>query len=190
MASDSLEEKEIIKEKKIALTEQEFNQALFYKMSLGNTQLEGDEEIYEYCIANECVALGWGGNVDYTGMDENEIFKAAKAEGQTDFSATGDMFIHYLKPGNYVIISNGNHRFRAIGRIIGEYEYRNDTPLQGYYHYKRVEWIIKDQELPVSDIYGRNFQQQTLYKLKQQAVKKEFFIRDRAEEIHEKIKRA
>ena len=177
MASDALEEKETKKQQAFHLDDDDLNQAIFYKMSLGNTQLEGDEEIYDYCIENNCIVLGWGANLDYLGMDENEIFKATKDGGQSDFSAQQvNMFIHYVKPGNYIIVSNGNHRFRAIGRVTGNYEYRKDSPIQGYYHFKKVEWLLRNVDLPVSDIYNRNFQQQTLYKLKQQEIKKSFFV--------------
>ena len=41
------------------------NEIEFYKMSLGGIQEEDGEDIYNYCIDNNCVALGWGGNIDY-----------------------------------------------------------------------------------------------------------------------------
>ena len=45
-------------------------------MSLGSTLKIGEEDIYKYCIDNKCVALGWGGNIDYKEcIDKEEVYK-------------------------------------------------------------------------------------------------------------------
>lgn len=176
MAADALEQKETPPQKTFGLSEPEFTNALFYKMSLGNTQKEEDEEIYEYCMTNNVVALGWGGDVDYTGADQAEVLKKAKEAGEDNFSASqANIFINYIRQGDYIIISNGNFRFRAIGKVTGGYEYNLSSPVR-YHHFRRVQWVLKDVDLPVGDVYSRNFSQQTLYKLKQQDIKKEFFV--------------
>ena len=46
---------------------EEYEKAHFYKMSLGNTQDESDNEIYEYCIENNCISIGFGNQFDFTG---------------------------------------------------------------------------------------------------------------------------
>jgi 5-methylcytosine-specific restriction endonuclease McrBC GTP-binding regulatory subunit McrB len=176
-AEEATEKKEILQRQVFSLTAEEFDKAIFYKMSLGNTLSPEDDDIYTHCINNNCIALGWGGDNDYTGLDTAEIFKKAKENGQSDFSARQvNMFSHFMKQGNYVIISQGNYRFRAIGKITGEYEY-NDEPDIEYPHFRKVEWLLQDVDLPVSDVYNHNFQQQTLYKLNQQEVKKDFFVK-------------
>ncbi len=174
MASDAMEQTEAPSQQTFSLGEPEFNQALFYKMSLGDTQKEEDKEIYDYCMANNYVALGWGGNIDYTNTNEREIQKTARESGEDKTSAEYiERFINYIKPGNYIVISKGNFRFRGIGKVVGNYEYNPDLR---YHHLKKVEWVLKDVDLPVVDIYNKNFSQQSLYKLHQQWIKREFFV--------------
>ncbi len=188
MASEAIEQKNNDYQKTFSLTESEFDKAFFYKMSLGDTSDEEDDQIYQYCMSEGYLALGWGGDYDYSSLDEKGVISKAKSAGETDFSVRQiSMFINLLKAGNYVVISNGNLRFRAIGRITGSYEYRPSVSIR-YHHLRKVEWILKDVDLPVSEIYTMGFQQQTLYKLNQKEIKKEFFIKSYKETKKAKIK--
>ncbi len=56
-----------------SLNNEEFTKANFYKLSLGNTAIADDEQIYRYCIENSCIALGWGGANDFSSKTEHEI---------------------------------------------------------------------------------------------------------------------
>jgi len=156
--------------------QEDFSKALFYKMSLGNTAVNEDDAIYEYCIKNNVVALGWGGDVDFSNCKSESDIKELIEKNDLDKSTGGFMnyFKLYIKPGNYIIVSKGNLRFRAIGKITGDYEYRPSAEI-GYYHFRKIDWIIKDVDLPVSDIYDKAFMQQTLYKLTQDNIKFNFF---------------
>ena len=60
-------------------------------------------------------------------------------------------FIHYLKVGNYVIISNGNKFVRALGKVTGEYEFDANAPIR-YNHFRKVEWLFKDENIPVEEL--------------------------------------
>jgi 5-methylcytosine-specific restriction endonuclease McrBC GTP-binding regulatory subunit McrB len=161
---------------------EDFSKAQFYKMSLGNTANNEDDAIYEYCIKNNVIGLGWGDAVDFTECKNETDIKKLVEENNLDKSAAGFMnyFKLYIKTGNYVIISKGNFRFRAIGKITGDYKFDPSAEIR-YYHYRSVDWIIKDVDLPVSDIYTKDFSQQTLYKLTQDNIKFNFFDQFKAD---------
>ena len=85
-----------------------------------------------------------------------------------------NFFIHYLKKGNYVIISNGNKFVRALGKVTGDYEYEEESPIR-YNHFRKVEWIFTDELIPIEEIYDRGLSQKTMYKIDESALKQDFF---------------
>jgi len=155
---------------------EDFSKALFYKMSLGDSTSTEDDVIFDYCIKHNVVSLGWGGNVDYSKCQTESDIKALVDENNVDKSAGGYMnyFKLYIKTGNYIVVSKGLYRFRAIGKVVGDYEYDPASEI-GYHHFRKVDWIIKDVDLPVDDIYTKQFSQSSLYKLVQDNIKFNFF---------------
>jgi len=182
MAADNIESTKNRSTHLISLTESAFQQAQFYKMSLGNTQNEVDNEIYEYCIQNNCVTLGYGNGYDFSGLDERELKNLGQKNGLESFAIQSlNMFKNYVKIGNYVVISNGNTYVRAIGRITGEYEYEEVSPLPNhatFNHFRKVQWVFTDKNIPASDIYNRNLSQQSIYKLEKKEIKPPFFVKE------------
>jgi 5-methylcytosine-specific restriction protein B len=62
-----------------------------------------------------------------------------------------------------VIVSRGNQQFRTIGEFVGDYEFK-PRPEGGYAHRRTVRWLWVDRAgVPVSEIYGRLFMQQSIY---------------------------
>ncbi len=182
MAADNIESTKNRSTHLISLTESAFQQAQFYKMSLGNTQNEVDNEIYEYCIQNNCVTLGFGNGDDFSGLDERELKNLGQQKGLESFTIQSlNMFKNYVKIGNYVVISNGNTYVRAIGRITGEYEYEEVSPLPNhatFNHFRKVHWFFVDKNIPASEIYNRNLSQQSIYKLEKKEIKPPFFVKE------------
>lgn len=162
-------------EGKISWTEQEFNKASFYKLSLGNYQDPSDRHIYEYCRDNNYIAIGFGQENDFSGLSESEIIEKCE-DLKLEVTAAQQMnyFIHYLKKNNYVIISNGNKYVRAIGKVIGDYEFVAESPIR-YNHFRKVEWIFTDELIPIEEIYERGLSQKTMYKIDETALKQDFF---------------
>jgi hypothetical protein len=159
-------------------TKEQFKQTIFYKLSLGDSTKEEDQEIYEYCISNNMIAIGFAGQIDFSGKSESEVNNIIEEEKIETFAAKAiNYFKNYLKIGNYVIISNGNSFIRAIAKVTGDYEYHSDSEIK-YKHFRKVEWIFKDVEIPVSEFYEKNLSQQTIYKLKSDFIKPEFFVKD------------
>ena len=109
LAEDSLNAVAVDTESLISLSTDEYEKAHFYKMSLGNTQDESDNEIYDYCIENNCITIGFGNQLNFTAKGEKELksFGINENLGSFDIQAM-NLFSNYLKIGNYVVISYGN----------------------------------------------------------------------------------
>lgn len=165
----------VIKEGKISWSEEEFKKASFYKLSLGNYQNPMDRPIYEYCRDNDYIAIGFGQENDFTGLSESEVReKCEHLKLEVTAAQQMNYFIHYLKKDNYIIVSSGNKYIRALGRVIGDYEYFPDSPIH-YNHFRKVEWIFVDENIPIDEIYERGLSQKTMYKIDDSALRKDFF---------------
>lgn len=165
----------VIKEGKISWSEEEFKKASFYKLSLGNYQNPMDRPIYEYCRDNNYIAIGFGQENDFTGLSESEV-KEKCDQLKLEVTAAQQMnyFIHYLKKNNYIIVSSGNKYIRALGKVIGDYEYFPDSPIH-YNHFRKVEWLFVDENIPIDEIYERGLSQKTMYKIDDSALRQDFF---------------
>jgi len=147
----------------------DFDNTTFFKMSLGNT-LKGEDDIYDYCIKEKVIALGWGKDVDFTSAkNRNDIAKLYesryKIDSDFDFSIIApDNFRNKMKVGDIIFISNGNLIMSAIGRVAGDYYYEPDAPIN-FNHFRKVEWLLVDQEIPVEKVMKKKFSQQAIYKL-------------------------
>lgn len=143
-----------------------------FKMSLGNT-LQDDEDIYEYCITNGVIALGYGGNVNYATADNRdkvaaEFKKSSKTEEESAFNITAvNYFKNILKKEDLVFVSKGNRALRAIGKIVGDYFYDANTPID-YPHFRKIEWFLVDSNIPVEKVLKKNFSQQTIYEIRKE----------------------
>lgn len=146
-----------------------------WKMSLGNT-LGDDAGIYDECIANSYVLLGYGGAVDFKGCSSRAEVQARfeqagiKPENpQTDYSITSvATFVVRMKVGDLLVISDGNFKFRAIGEITGGYAFKQHTDYEdGYAQMRPVKWLRQYRpSLPHSELMNNQFSQMTLYELR------------------------
>lgn len=159
-----------------SISDDEFQKASFYKMSLGDTSNPDDDQIYEWCIKNGYIALGRGDANDFTGLSENDIQQMVPGQLEKFSAQALNYFIHYAKMGDYVIVSYGNLQFRAIGKITGNYEFKNVEGLQ-VHQFRKVDWLWTGAELPYEEIYDRQFSQQSIYKMDKRGLKKEFLVR-------------
>jgi len=177
MAEASINARQISEENIIAFTEYEFRNAIFYKISLGNSLLEEDKSIYEYCVNNNVISIGFAEGIDFSGLNEEEVYDAVENAGLNRVEAE---FINRFKTapkiGNYVLVSNGNNYIRAFAKITGEYQYNPDTEIK-FDHFRKVEWIFKDVLIPVSEFYQKKLSQQTIYKLNSEYIIPSFFIK-------------
>lgn len=172
--------------KRVHLSDQDYRKAQFFKISLGDTSKEEDDEIYQYCMDHNKIAIGYLDNIDLSGKSESQIKEIVRMDkGLSDFSTRAmNFFIHYLKKDHYVLVSRGNTVVRAIGKVSGDYEYRPDAPVT-YPHFRDVEWLVKDVEIPFEEIYKKKFGQQHIEMLKKDWVSREFFEKHEIENIDE-----
>jgi hypothetical protein len=153
----------------------DFGNARFYKMSLGGTLDPEDDPIFRYCIDNGCIALGWGDDIDFTGKNERDITQMAVNKEIDRFEGIAvNYFVHYIKKGDYILVSKGNTMLRAIGRVAGDYEYRANSPIR-YHQFRKVDWVLQGNEVPVAEVYNKKFSQQSIYQLDKSELKRGFF---------------
>lgn len=150
-----------------------------WKMSLGNT-LGSDAAIYDECIENGYALLGYGGGVDFSGCSSRgDVLDRCVGNGitvenpQTDYTVTSvTAFVTRMKPGDLLVISDGNFKFRAIGEVSGEYKFQlhSDYP-DGYAQMRPVKWLrVYEPSLPHGELMNSQFSQMTLYVLRSPAI--------------------
>lgn len=150
-----------------------------WKMSLGNT-LGSDAAIYDECIENGYALLGYGSGIDFSGCSSRGevldrcIANRLKVENpQTDYTVTSvTAFVTRMKPGDLLVISDGNFKFRAIGEVSGEYKFQlhSDYP-DSYAQMRPVKWLrVYEPSLPHGELMNSQFSQMTLYVLRSPAI--------------------
>ena len=145
-----------------------------WKMSLGNTK-GSDARIYEECVEYGYALLGYGGGIDFSGCksrtDVQQAFTKAgvQLDGQNDYSLTSvTTFVTRMQVGDLIVVSDGNFKFRAIGEITGDYQYKPHPEYDADYSQMRpVKWLRQySPSLPHSELLNGQFSQMTLYELR------------------------
>lgn len=147
-----------------------------FKMSIGEAANPDDAHLFEEAIAGGYALLGFE-DIDWSDdqfANRDAIINAVKAHGVIGSgepnAASGRVqmpfiFRNSVKPGDIIVVSKGNSRFRAIGEVTGEYQF---VPREGgdYGHRRAVRWLWVDRTgLPLSEIYSRNFTMKSIYSL-------------------------
>lgn len=147
-----------------------------FKVALGRRQV--DEDRIQYGLNNDVIHLGWGGDLDWS--DERfDHFDEILSEwrDKVDPSATGfdgNVVITYslradAQTGDYVVLSDGRDRLRAVGELIGEYYFAPDAEFHP--HRRKVRWLWKDDAgVERSRFYPNGFRQHSVYKLDQKLI--------------------
>lgn len=148
-----------------------------WKMSLGNTRVPSDAYVYEECLEKGYVLLGYGYGLDFTGCDDREAVKEKLRSEIPDIKNSNyeitsvNILKNEIAEGDLIIVSDGNTKFRAIGRVTGEYEFLRAAE---YGQKRSVEWLlICEESLPMEKILNKVFSQMTLYQLRPKVLKME-----------------
>jgi 5-methylcytosine-specific restriction protein B len=154
-----------------------------YKMSLGNSLKPEDNDIYDYCIDNGYIAHGFANGIDFNSLPSDLTWDDARTEIPkmiTEWNEAYERhdyatrviyyFNYYLKNGSIVIIPKGNKKIRAIGKVVGDYEF-DDGKDVSYNHLRKVEWLVKNVEIPVEQLLTKTMSQQTLYFMKRDFIR-------------------
>ncbi|MBT5469708.1 MAG: hypothetical protein HOK41_03805, partial [Nitrospina sp.] len=146
-----------------------------WKMSLGNTLIPDQAFIYDDCIKNNYILLGYGEGLDFSECNNREEVRD-KLRGNNpdikdnDYHITSvNIFKNKVKIDDLVIISDGNRKFRAIGQIVGDYQFFSESE---YGQMRPVKWLaIFDESLPREKIIKKVFSQATIYQLHNKILK-------------------
>jgi hypothetical protein len=179
---DSIEDKNQVAVNNLYIPEEYFKDHVV-KMSLGSASDPRDKDIYDYCMSSNQIALGFGFNVDFTGIkDRTDIINRLKEsgyqfEGKRDFAIDAlERFILWAVEGRLVIVSKGNKKVRSIGVITGAYQYNPSAPIR-FHHFKKVKWLYKNIDLEVSAFYEKQLVPQSIYVINTDVLNKDIFIK-------------
>lgn len=149
-----------------------------FKMSLGRSGTTEGSRTFSECIKSGCILLGWGDHVDFSGCQDQEQIRSKllhdhpNGDNPDSQARYVEVFKNEMKTGDIVIISEGNRAFRAIGEVVGEYEYLEEAAAGRFHQMRPVRWLaVFENKREVSDIFDRNFMQSALYKLEHRGLK-------------------
>lgn len=157
----------------------DFRKVNYFKMSVGG---KNRKDVHDWCIKNNYIALGYGGendlsklvNLDSKTFKETFQRKFPEEFERTSYSVTATTaFINWLKKGDVVFVSLGNHVIDAIGVVTGDYEYNefNDIP---YRHFRKVVWLATGLDADPSLFIDKNISQQTIYQFNNDDIKVDY----------------
>ena len=122
-----------------------------FKMSLGDPRSWGGTPdtagIFAECIEGECVLLDRGGDIDWSASrydDWKQIWDRWRTDRNPDATVHDTdiqamrRFRTDMRQGDIVVASDGYHRFRAVGTVTGDYEFRRHDV--GFHHRRAVRW--------------------------------------------------
>ena len=150
-----------------------------FKMGLGRSRNEEDAYLFEECIEGGFLMLGYGGEIDWSDPAYADFDAILARWRQEEPNATGYnpnvTSIHSLrndmKVGDFVVVSNGVHGFRAVGEVTGNYE-MVERDEDHYRHRRAVRWLWSDADgLPIGTILEGQLTPRTLYRIKPQRIK-------------------
>jgi hypothetical protein len=133
-----------------------------WKVSLG--ERGGDPGIFERCIREGEIAVGWLSGIDLTGADKGKISKLfAQHHPGGKFDSTNRL-INEMQEGDYVVVYGSPTTTRAIGVITGGYEYKGNEQ-DGYHHSRPVKWLDNEERDILRINNGVRLTQETIYRL-------------------------
>lgn len=141
-----------------------------WKLSLGEAGAE--EGVYQDCIEQGLALIGFGGNLDFSGVQAREDISARLESGGIEQETSGypvtalNTFIRQVKVGDLFVVTQGNLRFRAIGEVTSDYlqvPREDDSYSQG----RKVNWLrVYETGLPYQELMENRFSQMTIYELR------------------------
>ena len=159
---------------------QDFNNVRFYKMSLGGLQ---NPHIHDWCIKNNCVGLGWGGEHKFDDFKKIALWKEYRDKFQKDFPDLikesryhiQAMFtFQNMRPGDMVVVSKGNNIIDAIGRITSDYYWSDENDFE-YYQFRKIEWLAINLNQSPETFFHKKISQQSIYEFFDEDIKRDAF---------------
>jgi len=142
-----------------------------WKISLGDANTEG--HVFDECMADGVALLGFGFGANLSGATSRaDIVERLRAAGgqvdASDYAVTAlDLFVRRVQPGDLVVVSQGNLKFRAIGEVTGEYVHSDYDGSDNYVQGRPMRWLRRyDPARPYADLMENRFSQMTIYELR------------------------
>ncbi|MFZ4861217.1 AAA family ATPase [Sphingobacterium sp. Mn56C] len=148
----------------------------YFKLSLGGVSRP---DVHEYCLDNNVIALGYGGENDLSGLCKisnwNEFknkFSEQNPEefNESTYSAQATFTFLRIKKGDVVVISRGNKIVDAVGIVDGDY-YFDDNLSIDYKHFRKVKWLSTRMNYNPDFFLDINISQMTIYEFYKHNVK-------------------
>ncbi|WP_354624238.1 AAA family ATPase [Psychromonas sp. MME2] len=150
-----------------------------WKMSLGNTLTNEGEMVFKECVENDCILLGYGESIDFSGCNSSAKIKQKFTENgyeikPQDYNVTAvNTLVNKMSEGDIVIVSDGNHKFKAIAEITSDYLCLNDDR-DSYFQKRDVKWLmIFEESRLIEELFSSSLSQMTLYNLKDSVISRE-----------------
>jgi hypothetical protein len=146
-----------------------------FKMSIGEVANPDDAHLFVQALERGFAFLGFA-DIDWSDSryaQREAIIEALREhepegdepDNRSAWVQSPDMFRNWMREGDLIVVSKGNSLFRAIGVVIGSYEYARADGVR-YPHRRAVRWLWHDQAgVPVEEIYARKFTQRAIYML-------------------------
>ncbi|MFN8674069.1 MAG: AAA family ATPase [Candidatus Sericytochromatia bacterium] len=149
----------------------------FFKASIGTAAKEKDNSSINYCFENDYIFLDMLGGIDYSILEDTDNWEKAKEEIEQAYLYDGQSydqkrlgiqsifyFKNHMKKNDIILVSNDNEKIIGIASVKGNYEFKDLAGVR-YNHFRKVDWIIKNCNIPVSKFYRKEFSEQPIYEL-------------------------
>ncbi|MXW17806.1 MAG: AAA domain-containing protein [Gemmatimonadetes bacterium] len=143
----------------------------FYKASLGSVH----GQIFRECMEHGCVRFDWLNEQDWSDprYDKSDfLFAGAKGLVPDVTWRSLKMISAYqfrcqMKQGDIVVVPEGASKYRAVGEVVGNYEYDPSGSPPRWAHRRAVRWHWKaeDQGRPVTEFKHHPFAPHRVYTL-------------------------
>jgi len=105
---------------------------------------EGGREV-DACVANGFATVEYPTVGDVRQRTPAQVLEEVRqARDRTDFDILAQRLLDFaleVQDGDPVITSDGGRRQLVFGRVVGPYEWQNDSPVPGMRHLRPVEWL-------------------------------------------------
>jgi len=149
-----------------------------FKMSIGTKSLEKDDLTLSYCFEKNYIALDILSNIDYSIIENTEDWDKAREELSRFYQYEENVdqdkkrleiqsiyfFKNYMKSDDIVLVSNDNEKIIGIAKVNGWYEFKDIVGIR-FNHFRKVDWIVKNCNIPVELFYKRKFSSHNIYEL-------------------------
>ena len=122
-----------------------------FKLSMGDPKLWGgppnSDPVFAECIGSGYALLDYGGDIDWSDAryDDRDAVRQRWRQDKNPDATVYDTDVQAIwrfrvemRRGDIVVTSNGYRRFRAVGEITGDYEFRHRE--DGFHHRRAVRW--------------------------------------------------